>query len=218
MAWPSGGPGRNSVPLSSVFVASSGCQSRAEQTLSLGLDVTWSLWQRGRWSRSLGDSVVLFLLTSPAQTGSAEAAAGAPWSVQGAGSLADRMLTGPTAPSRIVFWGVSFSGCFLEGVEEEGDFCPHLVPPHPCGFTWASWDPGLSHLLVVSWSPNTEQEVWTLAPFSKSLAVPGGHPAWAGKKQISLLCGPSWEVKTACGAKSGPALGLWSPRCPRTFA
>lgn len=54
-------------------------------------------------------------------------------------------------------------------------------------------DPGLDHLSVVSRNPNTEQEVWTLAPSSNScfwMASSLGR-----KKQISLLCGPSWEVK-----------------------
>lgn len=61
------------------------------------------------------------MLIPPAQIGCAERQlVGAPWSVQGAGSLAGRMLTGPTMHSSTVLWGVSLlPGCSLEGVEGE---------------------------------------------------------------------------------------------------
>lgn len=83
--------------------------------------MTWSLWQRGRQSRSLGDSIELFLLTPPLHRLAVQRQpVGAPWSVQGAGSLADRMLTESTVHSSTVLWGVSLSpGCSLEGVEGE---------------------------------------------------------------------------------------------------
>lgn len=163
--------------------------------------------------RSFGDSIELFLLTPPAQTGCAERQpVGAPWSVQGVGSLAGRMLTGPTVHSSTDLWGVSLSlspGCSLEGVEGER---ASLFPAHatPC----LSVSPGTARIQVCpicQWSAgaptlNRKCGLWPLL-LTASLFL---EDIQFGQEKTNI---PSpWTFlgrkRAAYGAKSSPELGL----------